>query len=121
MPYTMYCTMYCTHQMVDPLTQLPLQQQQTKELVLRSQCRQQPLPKQGSRPLDWLVPEGACGRHRFSSICVAYCGGPYLPAHASHTRRTRAAHAPHTRCTRAAHAPHTPPAHTPHTPRTPPH
>ena len=46
---------------VDPLTQLPLQTEQTKALVLRSKCRQQPLPTglQGARPLDWLVPEAA--------------------------------------------------------------
>ena len=39
---------------VDPLTQLPLQTQETKALVLRSKCRQQPLPTgaQGARPLD---------------------------------------------------------------------
>ena len=46
---------------VDPLTQLPLQTEQTKALVLRSKCRQQPLPTglQGARPLDWIVPEAA--------------------------------------------------------------
>ena len=61
---------------VDPLTQLTLRTQETKALVLRSKCRQQPQPNgsQGARPLDWLVPETAaewpinCDAH--AEICT---------------------------------------------------
>ena len=59
---------------VDPLTQMPLQQQTTKALVLQSKCRaekqsQAQGAKEGdaitatamatARPLDWLVAEAA--------------------------------------------------------------